>query len=392
MRKWPVVVLGTVLMLLASGCYRSDLTVKVNDDGSGTYTEIVAINPKAIAQLSKSFGDASGASGSETCQQMRDGAKQNQADLPSGAKVEDYTDGDFCGIKITASFAAGDNPMEQLSAVLSGLQSDSSTESGLGFDSFALAKDGTAWTFSANPSAGSGGTTGADASSSAIAKQFVQGASNIVRIKLPGRLVEKDSNPDRIGDDGTLIWNLNVLGDTRILKARTEPGAAITGKIYTDAGKNLPSIKGAGSSAGGTSSPTLDKSSGAGSSGGGSSKLPWIIGAGVLAAAVVGFVLWKRSKGSSPSLSPSMAGPAAMPMPMSAPGAPPVAPMPMSAPGAPPVAPMPMSAPVAAPAAAPGQPQWDPARNAYILYDAGSSKWLVYDNAREAWKPIDETP
>ena len=392
MRKWPVVVLGAVLMLLASGCYRSDLTVKVNDDGSGTYTEIVAINPKAIAQLSKSFGDASGASGSETCQQVRDGAKNNQADLPSGAKLEDYTDGDFCGIKITASFAAGDNPMDQLTAVLSGLQDETSTGSGIGFDSFSLAKDGTAWTFSASPSASSGDTTGADAGSSAIAKQFLQGASNIVRIKLPGRLVEKDSNPDRIADDGTLIWNLNVLGDTRTLKARTEPGAAITGKIYTDAGKNLPSIKGAGSSAGGTSSPNTDKSSGT-SSGGGSSKLPWIIGAVVLAAAGVGFVLWKRSKGSSPPLAPAMAGQQAapsapMPMPMFAPVAPLAPPVPLPAPVTAPVAPV-VEAPVAA---APGQPQWDPARNAYILYDAGSSKWLVYDNAREAWKPIDETP
>ena len=45
--------------------------------------------------------------------------------------------------------------------------------------------------------------------------------------------------------------------------------------------------------------------------------------------------------------------------------------------------------PGAAAAATPGQPQWDTARNAYILWDAGSSKWLQYDNAAGAWKPIE---
>ena len=386
MRKLQLAVLSAAFVLLASGCFRSDLTVKVNDDGSGTYTEIVAINPKAIAQLSKSFGEASGASGSETCQQMRDGAKKNQGDLPSGAKVEDYTDGDFCGLKITASFAAGDNPMDQISAVLSGLQSDKSTGSGIGFDSFSLSKDGTAWTFSANPSASSGDTTGADVGSSAIAKQILQGASNIVRIKLPGRLVEKDSNPDRIADDGTLIWNLNVLGDTRTLKAHTEPGAAITGKIYTDAGKNLPSVKGVSSNAGGSSSSNADSGSATSSGGSGSSKMPWIIGGVVAAAAVLGFALWKRSKRSSSV----PAGAVAMPMPGPMPG-PAGMTTPMSPPVASGVAPV-VDAAAAGSAGAPGQPQWDPARNAYILFDAGSSKWLVYDNAREAWKPIDETP
>jgi hypothetical protein len=39
--------------------------------------------------------------------------------------------------------------------------------------------------------------------------------------------------------------------------------------------------------------------------------------------------------------------------------------------------------------ATPGEPQWDAARNAYILWDAGSAKWLQYDNAAGAWKPIE---
>jgi uncharacterized RDD family membrane protein YckC len=40
----------------------------------------------------------------------------------------------------------------------------------------------------------------------------------------------------------------------------------------------------------------------------------------------------------------------------------------------------------AAPAA--GEPQWDPARNAYIQWDATQQVWLQFDDATQQWRPI----
>ena len=48
LRGWLI---ALVVVLVATGCVRSDLTVSVNDDGSGTYSAIVAFNPKAFADL-----------------------------------------------------------------------------------------------------------------------------------------------------------------------------------------------------------------------------------------------------------------------------------------------------------------------------------------------------
>lgn len=60
---------------------------------------------------------------------------------------------------------------------------------------------------------------------------------------------------------------------------------------------------------------------------------------------------------------------------------------------APPVA-EPAAAPMAEPAAAPApsgaEPQWDPARNAYIQWDAAQGSWLQFDDATQQWRPIDQ--
>ena len=367
MRRFRFLLVAAVVAILVTGCIRSDLTVTVNDDGSGSYTAIVAFNPKAIAQLAQLGGQSTGALGTDPCKEIRDSAKENQGQLPTGAKVENYSDGDFCGVKITAPFAAGDNPSDAISKALGGINSASEGFSGVGLDTFSIKKSGTGWQFEAKPSGASNGAS-SSAGDAALAKQFLQGASSIVRIKLPGRVVEKDANVDAIDGDGVLIWNLDLTGETRTLKARTEAGVPITNKTYTDAGKKLPNIKGAGtdaSSTGGDSSR---------------SKAPWIIGGVAVVAAIVGFVLWRKSKSGAPAMAAgAMVPPAPMASPVMSPAAAPVA-----------ERTEPVGASSTASSVEPGQPQWDAARDTYVLWDAGSSKWLQYDNAAGAWKPIDE--
>ena len=118
MRRFRFLLAAVVVGLLATGCIRSDLTVAINDDGSGTYSAIVAFNPKAIGQLAQLGGQDTGGLGKDPCKQIRDSANGNQDKLPSGAKVENYSDGDFCGVKITAPFAAGQNPSDAISKAL----------------------------------------------------------------------------------------------------------------------------------------------------------------------------------------------------------------------------------------------------------------------------------
>jgi hypothetical protein len=387
MRRLRYLLAALVVVLVATGCVRSDLTVSVNDDGSGTYSAIVAFNPKAFADLAKTMGETDTGMGDDPCKELRDSANENKADLPTGAKIENYADGDFCGVKITAPFKAGENPAEALEEALGGM-SGGADGLAIGLDTFLLEKAGNGWRFEAEPqNSGSGSSAGTPGADAGMLRSFLKGASSIVRIKLPGRMVEKDSNPDAIDGSGTMIWNLNLAGETRTLKARTEPGDPLTNKTYTDAGRDLPAIKGAG----------------AGSSGddGGSSTLPVVIGVVVVLAAIAGFVLWRKNKatvaaaGAVPPTAagaPGSASPWGPPAGPAAPAAqtPPAATMPAQTtnPAAPSASSAPASA-VSGAAANPGEPQWDPARNAYILWDAGSSKWLQYDNAAGAWKPID---
>lgn len=398
MRRFRFPIVLAVLAFVGTGCIRSDLTVNVNDDGSGTYSAIVAFNPKAFGELAKLSGQNTSELGNDPCKELRASANANQADLPTGAKVENYSDGDYCGVKITAPFAAGDNPSKAISKAVGGMDSATEGMTGIGLDSFDISKSGSGWKFQASPT---GSTTGAASTTgdAAMLQSFLKGASSIVRIKLPGRLVESDSNPDAVDGSGALIWNLSLTGETRTLKARTEAGDPIKNKTYTDAGKNLPNIKGVG----GATSSSNSTSTGGGSSSGGSSKVPLIIGALVVVAAIVGFVLWRKSKGGTTP--PAVAGPpmGAMAPGFPAPAGPPStdpttawAPAPTDPAGAAAATatalgdpPSPAPAGAGAAAGGVGQPQWDAARNAYILWDAGSSKWLQYDNAGGAWTPIE---
>ena len=150
-----------MVALFATSCVRSDLTVVVNEDGSGTYTAIVAVNPDAFGQLAELSGEDDTGLGGDPCQELRSLADENQQDLPQGATVESYTDGDFCGIKITAPFEAGDNPSDAISEALSGADAVSG-DIWVGLDSFRIERDGSGWLFEAAAVDDGSGTSGDD--------------------------------------------------------------------------------------------------------------------------------------------------------------------------------------------------------------------------------------
>jgi hypothetical protein len=371
-----LILLMALVALVATGCIQADLKLDVKDDGSGTYSAVIAVNAKLFQSLGGlSALDPSAeptSSSTDICQQMID---DSQKSVPTGGKVEPYKKGDFCGVKLSAPFANIDEGIALLN--------DSSSSGGATLQDVTLAKQGNGWVFAAkwNPSSGSDATTGADA---AMTKQFLQGFSFVVRIKLPGGQVQQ--NADLLEGDGTMVWNLDPTAP-RSLSATTDANAPVKkGQVLTDAGKNV----GASGSAASGSTAT----GGGGTSGGSSKTWLYIVIGLVVVAAIAAVVLMKRNKAKT---APVMAGMPGAPMAagsmMSSPpmSGPPTGSPPMAAPMAPPAAPT--AAPQAAPAAAPQpvatEPQWDAARNAYIQYDGVNARWMQYDQTAGAWKPIE---
>jgi hypothetical protein len=262
MRRARFAVALAVLPLVLTGCYRSDFRIKVNDDGSGSVDIVVAIDPEQLQELAEQFGDE-GEFGADPCAELRT-ESEDTSTLPEGADVEPYDEDGYCGVRVKADFPA-DTDIQ--SFVLDDLDFGASEDSPVGFESFVIERDGDGWRFEAT-TVGATGTEGADAG---LLSGFLGDASNIVRVELPGHVV--DENADRV-EDGSLVWDLDVLGDARTLAARSEPGE-----------------------------------------GGGGSGVLWIVlGAVVVAAAaVIGLVLWRRGHARPAPGAPAPAGPAPAP-------------------------------------------------------------------------------
>ena len=373
MRRFAVVL--AMVAFVATGCIRSDLNIQVNDDGSGTYTLLFAVNPKALSGLSGlgALGGGSGSGGTvpnaaDLCKELQSAESVGGGSgdpLPKGAKVENYNDGDFCGVRITVPFAAGDDVGRSIQEATGGLES--SVGSATSFDSFTLKRSGDGWIFEAVQSdAGLGtGTESLGALGDNMTKQLLKDFSVVVRVKLPGRQVLSASNPDKIDGSGTMIWNVDPTAP-KTLTARTEKGSPITDKVLTDAGKSLGAAPGSSSS-----------------SGGGSGAAVAVLVVLVLLAGAAAFFLLRRR-----NATPAMAGgpgPAVAGGP--GPAVPPYSPYSPAMPTQPPTD---QTAPLASPAApAPEGPVWDAARGAYVHRDPATGRMLVYDQAAAAWKPLE---
>lgn len=369
-----------VLSLLAAvavlaGCYRTDMAIHVDDDGSGSFEIVFAIDREAWERFGGSgllFDEETGEDfGDDPCGQIRAQIESSAEEVPAGTEVKPYEQDGFCGVQMRGEFSS----IDQLDELL--IDADDGT-----FSTFTLERDGDAWVFEAEP------LPTEDAGEMVGFEELMQGASNVFRLRLPGRQV--DHNADRIDDDGTLIWNLGVTGETRTLRARTEPGDPIRGQTLTPAGEDIPGQLG-----------------GDGDDDGGSSAL-WIgLGLLVVVAAVVGLVLWQRTRTKTPPVvaappaaagGPAAVDPTAPYAPQGSPTVPPApgAPAAPTAPAEPPVAQERPAAPSApsrssaptAPQAPSSGPQWDPQRGAYIQWDPVGNRWLQYDDAGKEWKPI----
>ncbi|HEX7095253.1 MAG TPA: hypothetical protein VF183_05185 [Acidimicrobiales bacterium] len=263
MRRVRAAFVPLAVVLAAAGCYRSDVTVDVDEHGAGTFHLIAAVDRDAAARLRGLLADQSGgdAGDEDPFGTIQARIAVTRSVVPEGSEVEPYDEDGFCGIEVTFAFSS---PRE-LTDLVARVDPEQSI-----FERFVLEGDGEAWTFEAVP-ASSLDTGGVDASGF---ETFLEDASNVVRMRIPGRQVEH--NADRIDEDGTMIWDLDVLGDPRTLHARTEPGEPIRSQTFSSAG---------------------DAATRAEDGGNGSSAVLWIVLGVVLALAVVfALVLWQRTR------------------------------------------------------------------------------------------------
>lgn len=181
-----------------TGCLRYELSISVNDDGSGVLGTVVAI--------SDAFTQLSGVSSEELV--PTDG-------LPPDVEAREYHEDGFTGIELAIPFANE----AQLALITAGM----SDGSGAGEPGdFTLERnDAGGWTFAMLATVEGDGATAAPAEPPPA--ELLEGAFFRVRIALPGVLAEH--NADRI-EDGALVWELDLTAtEPRQLTARTTAAA-----------------------------------------------------------------------------------------------------------------------------------------------------------------------
>ena len=208
----PRLLVLAVLPLVLAGCFRVDISIHVEEDGSGTVAMLLAVDESMLT-----FLQSQGGSDSSPLDLLTD---LDTATLPPGVTVEPYSEDGFSGARITIPFAAGDDVAATLDAAFAAMGGADAADGPVPLEDFVLRRESDdGWRFEATVSSPTGGETGGvDAS----AARFLLGnASFAVRVLLPGEVVE--TNADEQTADGELIWNIDPLGDRRTLSALTRP-------------------------------------------------------------------------------------------------------------------------------------------------------------------------
>ncbi len=194
-----LVLLLAVTAFAMTGCLRYELSISVNDDGSGVVGTVIAI--------SDAFTELTGASSEELVP---------TDDLSPSVEVQEYRQDGFTGIQFGIPFANE----AQLGLITAGMSAGAGAgESG----DLTLERNAAGgWTFSMVATVQADEGTGA-VSGPPPSPELLEGSFFRIRIALPGALAEH--NADRI-EDGALVWEL-ALTDTepRQLTARTMAAA-----------------------------------------------------------------------------------------------------------------------------------------------------------------------
>ena len=194
-----LVLLLSLAALAMTGCIRFELSIAVNDDGSGVLGYTVAISEE-FAELDDSMGGG---------MSIEEGLNLEDADLPPGAEAREYSEEGYRGVVVSVPF----DDLAEIPSLLGAFQEDSLGE---GLDLPDIRQDDNGdWHFSMLiPPLG-----GEPTEMSFIEEAIFADAWYRVRIKLPGEIAEH--NADRV-ENGAMVWELDFTStESRQLTART---------------------------------------------------------------------------------------------------------------------------------------------------------------------------
>lgn len=189
--------------LALTGCFRVELSIRVNEDGSGVFSTVMA------------FEDSFAGMAGET----PEGGLFGLGDIPLGAVVEEYSQDGFTGQRVSIEVS----DMEQLQQLLAG---DDDLDGGVG--ELELAREGDGWRFSMMippPGEALADEVGDEDALDQFGS-FLANASYTVRLALPGEIA--DHNADRVEDD-ELVWDLDLTStEPRTFSARSQPPGGLS--------------------------------------------------------------------------------------------------------------------------------------------------------------------
>jgi hypothetical protein len=228
-RRLAWLALLPAVALLLAGCFRTELSIEVNEDGSGVIGFVVALD-RSMTDFFASFED------DEDFDFTADLMNEfEDEDLPPGSTVEPYETDDAVGVRVRMPFGPGDDVAQSIEQVFdSATGGEGFADDDDGIEHFVLQRDGDRWIFEADM------TMGDDALGEEFADPFARAmfgdAAFVWRVKLPGEVIEH--NADQLQDDGTLVWNLDLFStDTRQMRAITDVSSGGDGALsFLDVG------------------------------------------------------------------------------------------------------------------------------------------------------------
>ncbi|MDY7100351.1 MAG: hypothetical protein S0880_04110 [Actinomycetota bacterium] len=227
--------------LLVAGCFRVEIDAVVEEDGSGRFTILQAIDPSAAESLAEQFGDGFGedggfgegdgfgeddglGEGSTTGDtSVEELIEIDRSRLPSYVGVEEVDDGDFVGLRLTVPFDDPDQANARLAETFAALSEDPADAEEI---AITIRRDGDRWHFDGSVGAPTA-DEGLDEMPPGLAELFLGDASFEVGVRLPGRVVEHDAT--RVDGD-RLVWEVELTATQPMsMSATSEPdgGASI---------------------------------------------------------------------------------------------------------------------------------------------------------------------
>jgi hypothetical protein len=210
MMKKRILVLVSLLTILLSGCITLRIETKIKKDGSGSKSFVMAFD-KSVINMLESMADESDASADDIWAGLR-----AEADAIEGAKVEEYSDDEVEGIKVSVPFAD-----------LKELETLSGSDAFEGADVVTTSEDGDTMTLKAVVTAGDLTSQMGEAGGQEL-EGFDLGEIELeytYAVDVEGKILEYTPKDIAEVKGSKVTWNLSHVSDETIdLMVKWEPG------------------------------------------------------------------------------------------------------------------------------------------------------------------------